>query len=135
MFSIAVRDHIMIAHSFRGEVFGPAQRLHGATFVVDVELFARELDSDGLVADIGLAKTALRALLADLDYQNLDEQPAFAGRNTTTEFLCKVVFDRYQQRIAAGELGTKQRLSKLRVSLRESHVAWATYEAEFGSKS
>ena len=135
MFSIAVRDHIMIAHSFRGEVFGPAQRLHGATFVVDVELFARELDSDGLVADIGLAKTALRALLADLDYQNLDEQPAFAGRNTTTEFLCKVVFDRYQQRIAAGELGTKQRLSKLRVSLRESHVAWATYEAELGPKS
>ena len=135
MFSIAVRDHIMIAHSFRGEVFGPAQRLHGATFVVDVELFARELDSDGLVADIGLAKTALRALLAELDYQNLDEQPAFAGRNTTTEFLCKVVFDRYQQRIVAGELGTKQRLNKLRVTLRESHVAWATYEAELGLKS
>jgi 6-pyruvoyl-tetrahydropterin synthase len=134
MFSIAVRDHVMVAHSFRGEVFGPAQRLHGATFVIDVELFARELDVDGLVADIGLAKTALRSLLAELDYQNLDELPAFAGRNTTTEFMCKVVFDRYQQRIASGELGRAAQLTKLRVTLKESHVAWASYEAELNIK-
>jgi 6-pyruvoyltetrahydropterin/6-carboxytetrahydropterin synthase len=130
MFSVGVRDHIMVAHSFRGEVFGPAQRLHGATFVVDVELFARALDADGLVADIGLAKTALRSLLAELDYRNLDELPEFAGENTTTEFLCKVVFDRYRKRIAAGELGKQARLQALKVTLRESHVAWASYQAE-----
>ena len=130
MFSIAVRDHVMIAHSFRGEVFGPAQRLHGATYVVDVELSARALDSDGLVADIGRARTALRALLAELDYQNLDELPAFAGRNTTTEFLCKVVSDRYRERIARGELGSASQLCAVRVTLRESHVAWASYETE-----
>jgi 6-pyruvoyl-tetrahydropterin synthase len=134
MFSIAVRDHIMVAHSFRGEVFGPAQRLHGATFVVDVELFSQELDEDGLVADIGLARSALRALLAELDYQNLDDLPAFMGKNTTTEFLCKVVFDSYQQRIRSGELGRKHRLHSLKVSLRESHVAWASYQADLDQK-
>ena len=130
MFSIAVRDHVMIAHSFRGEVFGPAQRLHGATYVVDIELFAKQLDDDGLVADIGRARTALRALLSDLDYQNLDELPAFRGRNTTTEFLCEVVADRFRARIAAGELGPAPALCKLRVTLRESHVAWASFETE-----
>jgi 6-pyruvoyltetrahydropterin/6-carboxytetrahydropterin synthase len=129
MFSIAVRDHVMIAHSFRGEVFGPAQRLHGATYVVDVEFFATELDADGLVVDIGLAKNALRALLAELDYRNLDELAEFRGHNTTTEYLCKFVFDRVRGQLAAGELGKPGRLTKLRVTLRESHVAWATYEA------
>jgi 6-pyruvoyltetrahydropterin/6-carboxytetrahydropterin synthase len=129
MFSIAVRDHVMIAHSFRGEVFGPAQRLHGATYVVDVELSATQLDADGLVADIGRARTALRALLAELDYRNLDELSDFKGRNTTTEYLCKVVFDRFRARVAAGELGVDPQLAAMRVTLRESHVAWASYEA------
>jgi 6-pyruvoyl-tetrahydropterin synthase len=130
MFSIVVRDHVMIAHSFRGEVFGPAQRLHGATYVVDVELSATQLDADGLVADIGRARSALRALLAELDYRNLDELPDFAGRNTTTEYLCKVVFDRFRARVAAGELGPHPQLAAMRVTLRESHVAWASYEAK-----
>jgi 6-pyruvoyltetrahydropterin/6-carboxytetrahydropterin synthase len=130
MFSIAVRDHVMIAHSFRGEVFGPAQRLHGATYVVDVEFFASALDADGLVIDIGLAKNALRALLSELDYRNLDELSEFRGRNTTTEYLCKFVFDRLSSQIAAGELSSAAPLEKLRVTLRESHVAWATYEAK-----
>jgi 6-pyruvoyl-tetrahydropterin synthase len=133
MFSIAVRDHVMIAHSFRGEVFGPAQRLHGATYVVDVELSATELDADGLVADIGRARTALRALLAELDYRNLDELSDFQGRNTTTEYLCKVVFDRFRARVAAGELGVDPQLAAMRVTLRESHVAWASYEATLGA--
>ncbi len=131
MYSVAVRDHVMIAHSFRGEVFGPAQRMHGATYVVDAELFAATLDPDGLVADIGRARDALRAVLAELDYRNLDEVSAFAGRNTTTEFLAGAVFDRLRQRIVAGELGTDAaRLCRLRITLRESHVAWASYEAE-----
>jgi 6-pyruvoyltetrahydropterin/6-carboxytetrahydropterin synthase len=133
MFNISVRDHVMIAHSFRGEIFGPAQRLHGATYVVDVEFFAPELDADGLVVDIGRARDALRSLLADFDYQNLDELPAFHGKNTTTEFLCKVVFDRMQERLVAGELGAAgKRLAALRVTFRESHVAAASYEAKLG---
>jgi 6-pyruvoyltetrahydropterin/6-carboxytetrahydropterin synthase len=131
MYSITVRDHVMIAHSFRGEVFGPAQRLHGATYVVDAELFAATLDADGLVADIGRARDALRAVLAELDYRNLDEVAAFAARNTTTEFLAGAVFERLHVKIVAGELGTEaRRLCKLRITLRESHVAWASYEAE-----
>ena len=130
MFSICVRDHVMIAHSFRGEIFGPAQRLHGATYVVDVELYARELDADGLVADIGRARTALRELLAEFDYRNLDELEAFAGCNTTTEYLCKVVSDRFRARVARGALGPAQQLCALRVTLRESHVAWASYHVE-----
>jgi 6-pyruvoyltetrahydropterin/6-carboxytetrahydropterin synthase len=133
MFSVAVRDHVMIAHSFRGEVFGPAQRLHGATYVVDAELFAAELDPDGLVVDIGRARDALRSILAELDYRNLDELPDFRGKNTTTEFLCQFVHARLAQRIAAGELGRAQQLTSLRVTLRESHVAWATYEAKPGA--
>jgi 6-pyruvoyl-tetrahydropterin synthase len=130
MFSLCVRDHIMIAHSFRGEVFGPAQRLHGATYVVDLELRRPDLDEDNLVVDIGLASRALRAVLADLDYRNLDEHPALTGLNTTTEFLARVVWEGLASRIAAGELGEGARgITELRVVLRESHLAWAAYEA------
>jgi 6-pyruvoyltetrahydropterin/6-carboxytetrahydropterin synthase len=130
MFSVCVRDHIMIAHSFRGAVFGPAQGLHGATYVVDVEFRRPSLDTDGLVVDIGLASQTLRALLSDLDYRNLDEEPDFAGRNTTTEFLAKVIFDRMGERIAAGALGEGAReIASLRVVLSESHVAWAAYDS------
>jgi 6-pyruvoyl-tetrahydropterin synthase len=119
----------MIAHSFRGGVFGPAQRLHGATYVIDVELRCHELDEHGLVVDIGLARDALRATLSELDYRNLDELEAFAGHNTTTEFLARVVFDRMATRAAVGELGpAAHRLASMRVTLRESHVAWASYE-------
>lgn len=130
MFSVAVRDHVMIAHSFRGDVFGPAQRLHGATYVVDAEWFAAELDEHGLVIDIGRAQQALRAILSELDYRNLDELPRFSGQNTTTEFLCKAIFDDLRARVRSGELGRSAGLSRLRVSLRESHVARASYEME-----
>lgn len=131
MYSLTVRDHIMIAHSLRGEIFGPAQRVHGATYVVDVCFQRRELDADGLVVDIGQARTVLRELLAELDYRNLDDEPAFRGRNTTTEFLARVVFDHLAVAIAAGRLGEAARgLARLKVSLRESHLAWAGYEAE-----
>lgn len=130
MFSLCVRDHMMIAHSFRGEVFGPAQRLHGATYVVDVELRRPDLDQDNLVVDIGLATQALRGVLAELDYRNLDEHPALTGLNTTTEFLARVVWEGMANRIAAGELGTAARgVTEIKVVLRESHVAWAAYEA------
>jgi 6-pyruvoyl-tetrahydropterin synthase len=130
MFSLCVRDHMMIAHSFRGEVFGPAQRLHGATYVVDVELRRPELDPDNLVVDIGLATQALRGVLAELDYRNLDEHPALRGLNTTTEFLARVVWEGMATRIASGELGPAARgVTELKVILRESHVAWAAYEA------
>ena len=129
MYCLCVRDHIMIAHSFRGELFGPAQRLHGATFVVDCEFRRDELDADGLVVDIGKASMVLRELLAEMDYRNLDDEPAFAGQNTTTEFLARVIFDRMAARIAAGELGAgASGLTGLRVKLSESHVAWAAYE-------
>jgi 6-pyruvoyl-tetrahydropterin synthase len=131
MYSVCVRDHIMIAHSFRGEVFGPAQRLHGATYVVDVEFRRPELDTDGLVVDIGLASQTLRALLADLDYRNLDEEPAFQGRNTSTEFLARVIFDRMAAQLSAGALGEGARaITALRVQLSESHVAWAAYASD-----
>lgn len=129
MYAVNVRDHFMIAHSFRGAVFGPAQRLHGATYVVDLELRRPELDSDGLVVDIGLAAAALRAVLAELNYRNLDDESAFAGRNTSTEFLARVIFDRIAAGIAAGALGPQAGgLTQLRVTLHESHVAWAAYE-------
>ena len=119
----------MIAHSFRGEVFGPAQRLHGATYVVDLELRRPELDTDGLVVDIGLASAALSEILGEFNYRNLDEMDAFSGKNTTTEVLARAVFDRMVQRIAAGRLGEAARgLTTLRVTLHESHVAWASYE-------
>jgi 6-pyruvoyl-tetrahydropterin synthase len=129
MYSVTVRDHMMIAHSFRGEVFGPAQRLHGATYVVDLELRRPRLDDDGLVVDIGLASRALHDVLEELDYRNLDDDPEFRGVNTTTEFLARVVFDRIAARVAAGDLGPGAAgLSALRVTLHESHIAAASYE-------
>lgn len=135
MYAVNVRDHFMIAHSFRGEVFGPAQRLHGATYVVDLELRRAALDPDGIVVDIGLATQVLREELAALNFRNLDEMPEFAGRNTTTEFLARAIFDRVAARIAAGALGPHAQprdgrpgLQALRVTLNESHVAWAAYE-------
>jgi 6-pyruvoyl-tetrahydropterin synthase len=129
MYSVNVRDHFMIAHSFRGTVFGPAQRLHGATYVVDLELRRPELDADGIVVDIGLATQVLHAVLGELNFRNLDEDPAFAGRNTTTEFMARVIFDRVARCIAAGELGPHAHgLRQMRVCLHESHVAWAAYE-------
>lgn len=131
MFSVNVRDHFMIAHSFRGEAFGPAQRMHGATYVVDLELRRAELDADGMVADIARTTDMLRAVLGELNFRNLDEEPAFAGKNTTTEFLAKIIFDRCAARIAGGELGLHaDGLSHMRVCLHESHVAWAAYEGK-----
>jgi len=128
MFRITVRDHIMVAHSFHGEVFGPAQQLHGATFVVDAVFSRPELDADNIVVDIGLATRELQAVLGDLNYRNLDEVPEFAGINTSTEFLARTVADRLAERIQAGKLGEGAKgLSELSVMLRESHVAWATY--------
>jgi 6-pyruvoyl-tetrahydropterin synthase len=130
MYSVTVRDHMMIAHSLRGDVFGPAQRLHGATYVVDVELKRPGLDADGIVVDIGRATDALRRILADLNYRNLDEVPAFAGRNTTTEMLARVVFDGMVAAIGRGDLGAGANgLEQIRVTLHESHVAAASYEA------
>lgn len=134
MFSLCVRDHFMIAHSFSGEVFGPAQRLHGATYVVDVEFRRAELDAEGLVVDIGLAATALKSVLADLNYRNLDELSEFDGANTTTEFLAKIVFERMAGRIRGGELGSSASgIAAMRVTLHESHVAWAAYEGALPS--
>lgn len=131
MFAITVRDHVMVAHSFRGEVFGPAQRLHGATFVVDATFRRAALDPDNIVVDIGRATVELKAVLADLDYRNLDDEPAFAGVNTSTEFLAKVIADRLADRVHAGALGEGARgLAGIGVALHESHVAWASYERE-----
>lgn len=130
MFAVEVRQHIMVAHSFRGEVFGPAQRLHGATFVVDAAFMAAQLDRNGIVADIGRAHDALKSALAPLDYRNLDELPEFAGVNTTTEFLARYVFDRLAMAARAGELGRDGReLAAIRVTVSESHLARAWYEA------
>ncbi len=129
MFSVTVRDHMMIAHSFRGEVFGPAQRLHGATYVVDATFRRAALDSDDIVVDIGRAAEALRAVVADLTYRNLDDETAFAGMNTSTEMLARVVADRLAERVHAGALGdTARELDGLVVTLHESHIAWASYE-------
>jgi 6-pyruvoyl-tetrahydropterin synthase len=129
MFSVTVRDHMLIAHSLSGEVFGPAQRLHGATYVVDATFRRAELDADSIVVDIGRAAEALRAVVAELAYRNLDEEPALAGINTTTETLARVVADRLADRVRAGELGDSGRgLDGLTVTLRESHIAWASYE-------
>jgi 6-pyruvoyl-tetrahydropterin synthase len=128
MFSITVRDHVMIAHSFDGDVFGPAQRLHGATYVVDAEFHRAELDADNVVVDIGLATEQLSAVLADLNYRNLDDEPAFRGINTTTEYLAKVIADRLADRIHGGALGEGARgIAELVVTLKESHVASASY--------
>jgi 6-pyruvoyl-tetrahydropterin synthase len=134
MFSVCVRDHFMIAHSFKGEVFGPAQTLHGATYVVDAEFRRAELDADGVVVDIGRAGHILHVVLAELSFRNLDDDSAFEGRNTTTEFLASVIFERMAAEIAAGSLGAgADGLTSLRVTLHESHVAWAAYEAALPS--
>jgi 6-pyruvoyl-tetrahydropterin synthase len=129
VFGVTVRDHMMIAHSLRGEVFGPAQRLHGATYVVDVTFRRRDLDADGLVVDIGRAAEVLHAVVAELTYRNLDDEPAFAGTNTSTETLARAVADRIAERARAGALGEAgRRLDALVVTLHESHIAWASYE-------
>jgi 6-pyruvoyl-tetrahydropterin synthase len=131
MYSVCVRDHFMVAHSFKGETFGPAQRLHGATYVVDVEFRRPALDPDGLVVDIGRAAAVLHAVLEALNYRNLDDEPAFAGRNTTTEFLARAVFDRVRDAIRAGALGeTARGLARMKVTLHESHAAWAAFEGD-----
>lgn len=129
MFAVEVRDHIMIAHSFASPTFGPAQGLHGATFVVDAAFFSEDLDAEGLVVDIGLATEALAAALAPLRYKNLDEIPELKGKFTTTEFLCRHVFDLLAAVARSGGLGDAGRLRRLRVKLHESHVARAWYEA------
>jgi len=129
MFSVSVRDHFMIAHSFKGQVFGPAQKLHGATYVVDVEFKRRELDADGIVVDIGHANDCLREVLATFNFRNLDDEPVFRGQNTTTEFMAFVIYERLAAKVAAGDLGPHARgLTALHVTLHESHVAWAAYE-------
>ena len=129
MFSVTVRDHMMVAHSLSGEVFGPAQRLHGATYVVDATFRRAALDADGIVVDIGRATDELRAVLGALNYRNLDDDPDFAGTNTTTEVLAQVSADRLAERAKAGDLGESARaLDGLMVTLHESHVAWASYE-------
>jgi 6-pyruvoyl-tetrahydropterin synthase len=129
MYSVTVRDHMMIAHSFRGEVFGPAQQLHGATYVVDATFRRDALDADNVVVDIGQAAAALRAVVGQLSYRNLDDDPELAGVNTTTEALAALIADRLADRVHAGELGnTGQGLAEIAVTLHESHVAWASYE-------
>ncbi len=129
MFSVTVRDHMMIAHSFHGEVFGPAQNLHGATYVVDATFRRADLDADNIVVDIGRAAEQLRAVLGELSYRNLDDESAFAGMNTSTEALAKVVADRLADRVSSGALGDAARgLNGLQVTLHESHIAWASYE-------
>jgi 6-pyruvoyltetrahydropterin/6-carboxytetrahydropterin synthase len=129
MYSVSVRGHMMIAHSFKGEVFGPARQLHGATYVVDVELRRSDLDADGIVVDIGRATETLKAILDGLSYRNLDDEREFAGRNTTTEFLARVVFDRLAVAIARGDLGASGRaIASARVTLHESHVAAASFD-------
>jgi 6-pyruvoyl-tetrahydropterin synthase len=129
MYAVEVREHIMIAHSFRGELFGPAQAVHGATFVVDVAFFREDLTPDGVVVDIGRADEALKRALAPLNYRNLDELPQFAGRNTTTEFLARHIFDAMAEAAREGALGPGgDGLARIRVTLHESHVARAWYE-------
>ena len=131
MFAIGIRDHVMIAHSFRGELFGPAQRLHGATYVVDVAFFRESLDESNVVIDIARASEVLHEVLGKLTFQNLDELPEFKGVNTTTEFLARYVFERMAEAARAGALGPGgPSLSSMKVTLHESHVAWASYEKE-----
>ncbi|MGJ7458887.1 6-pyruvoyl trahydropterin synthase family protein [Halomonas sp. MA07-2] len=129
MYRLTVRDHFMIAHSFRGEIFGPGQRIHGATYVVDVTFQRRELDDHDLVVDIGLAGEALKAVLGEFNFQNLDELPEFKGRNTTTEFMARVIFERLATAIQLGKLGEGAGgLEAMTVALHESHIAWASFE-------
>lgn len=130
MFSLTVRDHMMIAHSFHGELFGPAQGLHGATYVVDVTFERAVLDANDLIVDIGLASDVLKAVLAEFNMKNLDDLPLFKGRNTTTEFMAKAVFDRMAAAVQDGRLGEEGKgIASLKVTLGESHVAWASYHA------
>jgi len=129
MYTVTVRDHFMIAHSFKGDVFGPAQRLHGATYVVDAEFRSGTLGPDGIVVDIGRAINTLSRVLGDLNYRNLDDVPAFAGKNTTTEFLARYVFDELLSAIGGGDLGPgADAVESIRITLKESHVASASYE-------
>ena len=128
MFGVTVRDHMMVAHSFRGEVFGPAQQLHGATFVVDATFRGEALDDDGILVDIGRATEVLKAVVGELSYRNLDDEPAFAGINTTTEVLARHVADRLAEQVSAGAMGSAEHVSAVVVTLHESHVAWASYE-------
>jgi 6-pyruvoyltetrahydropterin/6-carboxytetrahydropterin synthase len=131
MYTVSVRDHFMIAHSFQGEAFGPAQRLHGATYVVDLEFLRAELDANGMVVDIGLATEVLKVTLAAFNYRNLDEEPAFKGRNTTTEFLAHEIFLRVVAAIGRGDLGAAARgVERVRVTLHESHVASASFTGD-----
>ncbi len=131
MYAVEVRDHIMIAHSFRGDLFGPAQKLHGATFVVDVAFFREDLGPEGVVVDIGRAHEALKAVLGPLNYRNLDDVPDFAGQNTTTEFLCRHIFDAMARAAREGALGSgSEGIGRIRVLLHESHVARAWYEGD-----
>jgi 6-pyruvoyl-tetrahydropterin synthase len=131
LYTVEVRDHIMIAHSFRGDVFGPAQALHGATFVVDAAFIARDVDKNNIVIDIGRAHEALKAILQPLNYKNLDNIPAFKGINTTTEFLTRHIFDRLAEAAREGKLGRDgNELKAIRVTISESHVARASYEAD-----
>jgi len=125
-FTVTVRDHMMIAHSFAGEAFGPAQRLHGATFIVDATFTANELDDSGVVVDIGRAVEILGEITGSLTYRNLDDDPDFRGKNTTTEFLCQAIADRLAERVHAGALAGGQ-LTSISVTLHESHIAWASY--------
>jgi 6-pyruvoyltetrahydropterin/6-carboxytetrahydropterin synthase len=129
MYIVCVRDHFMIAHSFQGKVFGPAQKLHGATYVVDVEFRRLELDTNGIIVDIGLASEVLKTTLNELNYKNLDEDQFFSGKNTTTEFLARTIFQRMTAHVHEGSLGPSAlSLDSMRVTLHESHVAWAAYE-------
>jgi 6-pyruvoyl-tetrahydropterin synthase len=131
MYSLTIRDHFMVAHSLHGDVFGPAQQLHGATYVVDVTFSRPQLDADDVVVDLGRASEQLAAALADMRYRNLDEEPRFAGRNTTTEVLAHEIFERLAQAIRDGSLGEGGRgIAAVKVTLRESHIAWASYEDE-----
>ena len=129
MYSLNVRDHIMIAHSFQGQIFGPAQRLHGATYIVDLTFRREALDADGLVVDIGLAAQSLKRVLEALNFRNLDDEPDFSGKNTTTEFMAREIFDRMLAELRAGALGPgAQGVNVISVTLHESHIAWASYE-------
>lgn len=129
MYSLNVRDHIMIAHSFQGQIFGPAQRLHGATYIVDLTFRREALDADGLVVDIGLASQSLKRVLEALNFRNLDDEPDFSGKNTTTEFMAREIFDRMVAELHAGALGAgAQGVNVISVTLHESHIAWASYE-------
>jgi 6-pyruvoyl-tetrahydropterin synthase len=136
MYSVTVRGHMMIAHSLTGDVFGPAQRLHGATYIVDVEFRRPHLDADGIVIDIGRATGTVHAVLTELSYRNLDDEPSFAGRNTTTEVLARAVFDRVASAIARGDVGAGARaIESVRVTLHESHIAAASFDGPLRATS